>query len=54
MIVPNDKYVKLFNSRATVLETLGGPLPIHPKLVHAKLVLIGLKGQDLDNPKPYQ
>ena len=29
---------------------MGGPLPIHPKLVHVKLVLLGYK--DLENPKP--
>ena len=27
--VPNDKYIKLFNSHVMVLETLGGPLPFH-------------------------
>ena len=34
--MPNDEYFKLSNARVTVLEILGGPLPIHLKLVIAK------------------
>ena len=50
--MPNNEYLKLFNARVIVLETLGGPLPIHPKLVTAKLVLMGLMGTDLECLKP--
>ena len=28
--MPNGEYLKLFNSQVMVLETLGGPLTIHP------------------------
>ena len=48
----NDKQIKLFNSHVTALETLGGLLPIHPKLVNAKLVLVGCSGNDFEKPKP--
>ena len=34
------------------MKTLGGPLPIHSKLVTTKLVLMGLMGTDLECPKP--
>ena len=51
--MPNDEYIKLFNSYVTVLETLGGQLHIHLKLVHAKLALMRHKGQDIENPKPH-
>ena len=52
--MPNNKYLKLFNAQVIVFETLGGPLPIHPKLVTTKLVLMGLTGTDLECPKPNQ
>ena len=35
-----------------MLETLGGPLPIHPELINAKLLLMDCKWNDLENPKP--
>ena len=41
--MPNNEYIKLSNSRVTVLETLGVPLPIHSKLINAKLELMGCK-----------
>ena len=44
--VANGEYIKIFNSCVIVLDTLGGPLPIHPKLVDAKLVLLGYKDPD--------
>ena len=34
------------------MKTLGGPLPIHPKLVTTKLVLMGLMESNLECPKP--
>ena len=48
--ISNDKSLKLFNLRDTVLETLGGHLPIHPKLINKKLV--GMSCSDLENPNP--
>ena len=33
------------------METLCGLLSIHPKLIRAKSVLMGCKGNDLENPK---
>ena len=46
--VANGDYTKLFNSPVMVLEILGGPLPIHPKLVNRKLVLLGCL--DIETP----
>ena len=34
--MPNNEYLKLYNTRVTVLETLGGTLPIHPKLIRTE------------------
>ena len=50
--MPNNKYLKIFNARDTVLDTLGGPLPIHTALVIAKLGTLGLTGSDIENPDP--
>ena len=46
--VANDEYLKLFGSRVTALETLGGDLPIPPKLISVNLV--GMGCSDLENP----
>ena len=50
--MPNDEYLKHFNTRFTVLETLGGPLQIHPALVIEKLGTPGMMGSDIENPDP--
>ena len=50
--MPNNEYLKLFNAQVTVLETLGGPLPIHPALVIKKLGTLGVTGSDIENPDP--
>ena len=49
--MPNDEYLKLFNARVTVLENLGGQLPIHEALVIAKLKTMGVSPEDLENPE---
>ena len=51
--VPNGEHIKFFTSCVTVLDTLQGPLPIHLKLVNAKLVLMGCNRNDLENLKPH-
>jgi hypothetical protein len=48
--MPNDEYLKLFNSRVTVLETLGGRVPVHDTLVLAKLKDMGVSPEDEDKP----
>ena len=34
------------------METLGGPLPIHPALVITKLGTLGVMGSYIENPDP--
>ena len=48
----NDKCLKLFNARVTILETLGGPLPVHPALVIVKVGTLGVTGSDIEHPNP--
>ena len=47
--MPNDEYLKLFNTRVTVLETLGGTLPIDKALVLKKIKKQGFSQEDLDH-----
>ena len=49
--MPNDEYLKLFNAKVVVLETLGSRLPIHEALVLAKLETMGISAGDLENPE---
>ena len=46
----NAEYIKLFNARVTVLETLGGRLPVHEALVIVKLKAMGLSSGDEEKP----
>ena len=47
----NDEYLKLFNARVTVLETLGGQLPVHETLVISKPKVMGVSSEDIENPE---
>ena len=49
--VSNDEYLKLFNARVTVLETLGGRLPMQEALVIVKLKTMGVSAGDLGKPE---
>ena len=49
--MPNDEYLKLFNARVIVLETLRSPLPIREALVIAKLKTMGISSKDIENPE---
>ena len=48
--LPKDEYLKLFNARVTVLETLGGQLPMHEALVISKLTAMGVSPEDMEEP----
>ena len=47
--VPNDEYLKLFNARVTVLETLGCTIPVNEALILEKIKKQGFTSDDLEN-----
>ena len=47
--VQNKEYLKLFNARVTVLETLGGTIPVNEALILEKIKKQGFTSEDLEN-----